>query len=209
MIYQDQLETNLLQLFAHTWSSEWFSIISVIGCEVNIVAEHVNAKIMTIMGALLHWTQANSFEVVVCQNHGRPQGVKTGICPSLEIGTTNQNFLENFTSAAQLRLIDSFLAMIVYLPVRHSHGTRARFTVLESCSGKIAVHSCPLICLQGQVAKLAGRSFYCWSLLCNNNMATNLLIFPAIYDIRRFAACDCWSQTFWQAMQRDIDCSQR
>jgi len=26
------------------------------------------------MGVLLHWTQANSFELVVCQSHGRPQG---------------------------------------------------------------------------------------------------------------------------------------
>jgi len=31
---------------------------------------------MTIMavGVLSHWTQANSFELVVRQNHGRPQG---------------------------------------------------------------------------------------------------------------------------------------
>jgi len=26
------------------------------------------------MGVLLHWTQANSFELVVRQSHGRPQG---------------------------------------------------------------------------------------------------------------------------------------
>jgi len=26
------------------------------------------------VGVLLHWTQANSFELVVCQIHGRPQG---------------------------------------------------------------------------------------------------------------------------------------
>jgi len=37
--------------------------------------------------------------------------VKTGICPSLEIGTKNQNFLENLKSTAQFRLIDLFLAM--------------------------------------------------------------------------------------------------
>jgi len=55
MIYQDRLETNLLQLFAHTWHSEWCSIISVISCfEANIVAGHANAKRMTTMGALLH-----------------------------------------------------------------------------------------------------------------------------------------------------------
>jgi len=43
MIYQDQFETNLLQLFAHTWNSWWFSIIAVNSFEVNIVAKHVNA----------------------------------------------------------------------------------------------------------------------------------------------------------------------
>jgi len=44
--------------------------------QVIIVAKHVNAKIKTIMamGVLLHETQANSFELVVRQNHGRPQG---------------------------------------------------------------------------------------------------------------------------------------
>jgi len=49
MIYQDHLEANLLQLIAHTYNSEWFSIISVISFEANIVAKHVNAKTMTIM----------------------------------------------------------------------------------------------------------------------------------------------------------------
>jgi len=44
MIYQNRLETNLLQIFAHTQSSEWFSTISVISFGVNIVAEHVNTK---------------------------------------------------------------------------------------------------------------------------------------------------------------------
>jgi len=65
----------------------------------NIVAEHANAKRMTIMGVLLHWTQANSFELVVHQSHGRRQGGKTGIFPSLGIGTKNQYFLENLMSA--------------------------------------------------------------------------------------------------------------
>jgi len=37
------LETNLLQLFAHAETSEWFSIISVISLDVNIVAEQKKA----------------------------------------------------------------------------------------------------------------------------------------------------------------------
>ena len=51
----------------------------------------------------------------------------------------------------------------------------------ESSSDELAVPSCPLLCLQGQVAKLASGLFYCWSLLCNNNMATNLLMFTSSY----------------------------
>ena len=35
--------------------------------------------------------------------------------------------------------------MTVYLPVGHSHCTRARFTVPMSCSDELAFHSCPLI----------------------------------------------------------------
>jgi len=39
MVYQDRPETNLLQLFGHPEYSEWFSIISVIIFEVNIIDE--------------------------------------------------------------------------------------------------------------------------------------------------------------------------
>jgi len=39
MFWQDRIETNLLQLFTQQKNSEWFSIISVIIFEVNIVTE--------------------------------------------------------------------------------------------------------------------------------------------------------------------------
>ena len=39
MAYQDRIQTNLLQLFTYPGNSEWFSIISVIICEVNIVVK--------------------------------------------------------------------------------------------------------------------------------------------------------------------------
>jgi len=97
---------------------------------------------------------------------GVHRGIRTGIFPSLEIGTKNQNFPENVTSAAPFRLIYLFLAMTVYQPVRNSGCTRARFTVLVSCSAELAVYSCPVLCPQRQVAKLASGLFYCWSLLC-------------------------------------------
>jgi len=37
-----------------------------------------------------------------------------------------------------------------------------------SCSDVLAVHSCPLYCLQRWVAKVASGLSYCWSLLRNN-----------------------------------------
>jgi len=43
MVYQDRIETNLLRLLAHPGTSEWFSIISGIIFEFNIVAEQKQA----------------------------------------------------------------------------------------------------------------------------------------------------------------------
>ena len=48
VLYQNRLETNLLQLFAHPKNSEWYSIIYVIIFEVNIVAEQKRAYFATI-----------------------------------------------------------------------------------------------------------------------------------------------------------------
>jgi len=61
-------------------------------------------------------------------------------------------------------------------------------------------------CLQEQVAKLARGLFYCWSLSCNNNMATDFQMFTPSYNITRFLACDSWTQTSRQVMQRGCDC---
>ena len=48
MVYQDRLETYLLQLFAHPDTSEWFSIIYVTNFEVNNAAEQKQALLVTI-----------------------------------------------------------------------------------------------------------------------------------------------------------------
>jgi len=50
-----------------------------------------------------------------------------------------------------------------------------------SCSDELAVHTCPLLCLQKCVAIVARRLFYCWSSLCKNSMATNLQRFTLYY----------------------------
>ena len=133
---------------------------------------------------------------------GVRRGHKTGICPPLEIWTKNQNFLENLKSELNFRLIDLTTALTVYwlVPVWHSHCTRATFTVLVSCSDELAVHSCSLFFLQRQVAKLASGLFYCWSLLRNYNMATDLQRFTSSNGRRRFSACDCWTQSSWRVV---------
>ena len=48
MVYQNQLEISLLQLFRHPENSEWFSIISVIIFKVNIVDEQKQTQMITI-----------------------------------------------------------------------------------------------------------------------------------------------------------------
>jgi len=48
IVYQDRLETNLLQVFAYPENSEWFSIIFVIIFEVNIVHEQKQTHLVTI-----------------------------------------------------------------------------------------------------------------------------------------------------------------
>jgi len=138
------------------------------------------------------WTSAAG---AYLSDHRRPQGGEWAFAP-LEIEFKNHKFLENLKSAVLFLLIDLILAMTVYLPAMYPYCTRARFTALMSCSDELAVHSCPLLCLRRQVAKRASRLFYCWTLLRNNYMVTNLLVFTWNYGRRRFAACDCSKQTY-------------
>jgi len=49
MVDQDQLETNLLQLFAYSKDSEWFSITFVFIFEVTIVDEKTKTSLVTIL----------------------------------------------------------------------------------------------------------------------------------------------------------------
>ena len=87
----------------------------------------------------------------------------------------------------------------------NSHCTRVRFTVTVWCSNELAIHSCPLLCLQRRVAKVASGFFYCWSLLRNNNMPKKFQRFTLHYGSRRFGAWDSWTCTSWQVMQRGSD----
>jgi len=54
----------------------------------------------------------------------------------------------------------------------------------------LAVHSCSFLCLQRRVAKVACGLFYCWCLLRNNAVATNLQRFTLNYGSRRFVEWD-------------------
>jgi len=62
--------------------------------------------------------------------------------------------------------------------------------------GDFAFHSRSLLFLKRRLRKLRGL-FYSWSLLRNNNTATNLQKFTSSYGSRRFVACDCWTVERW------------
>ena len=123
----------------------------------------------------------------------------------LEIGIRSQIFLQKPEVGILIPINwfdscnDSFFACMK-LTLRRSQ--------VHSCSVMqwwAAVHSYPLLCLQRWVAKVANKLFYCWSLLRNNNRATNLQRFTLYYGGRRFVAWDCWMHTSWQVMQQDSD----
>jgi len=83
MVYQDRLETNLLQLFAYPENSEWFSIsflllylveiiIHIIIFDVNIVAEQkfVNDFSFVLVSiALNYFTDPHALQVPRCTVH--------------------------------------------------------------------------------------------------------------------------------------------
>jgi len=91
----------------------------------------------------------------------------------------------------------------VYLLEWHLHCTSARFIVLVSCSDELEVHSCPLLCLQRQVAKLANGLLYFWFLLHTNDMATNLQKITSSYGSKRFSACNCNEQVMQPSVTAD------
>jgi len=132
-------------------------------------------------------------------------GAKQAFTPLVEIGIMKQTFPEKPEVGILIPISWFDSCNDSFLRVWNSHCTRVRFIVVTSCSDELVVHSCPLLCLQRRDAKVASGLLYCWSLLCNNNMATNLQRFTLYYGSRWFVAWDCWTQTSWQVMQRDSD----
>ena len=128
------------------------------------------------------------------------KGSKTSIFPSLEIWIKNQKFLEKPEVSILIPINwfdscnDSFLAgMKLTLHKTQVHS----YSVMHWC---LAVHSSPLLCLQRRAAKVASGLFCYWSLVRNNNMATNLQRFTLYYGSRRFVAGDCWTHTSWKVL---------
>ena len=122
----------------------------------------------------------------------------------MEIGIKSQLFLEKPEAGIFIPINWFDSCNDNFLPVWNSHCTESG-SQLMSCSDELTVHSCPLLCLQRRVAKVASGLFYCWSLSRNNTMATDLQKFTLYYGSRRFVAWDCWTHTSWQVMQRDSD----
>ena len=92
-----------------------------------------------------------------------------------------------------------------FLTVWNSHCTGVRLTVLGYAVIWVYNSIIPAPLPAEAVANVASGLFYCWSLLRNNNMATNLQKFTLYYGSRRFVAWECWTHTTWQVMQRDSD----
>jgi len=107
----------------------------------------------------------------------------------------NQKFLGNLKLASWFRLIDSILAITLYLPVWHSHCTRARFTAPVWCSDELAVHSCPL---RLQTQTLRNLRAHCSTVdLCCVTISWQRIFKGSLQVtiVMRFSACDCWPQT--------------
>jgi len=134
---------------------------------------------MWIFGAR-HWVDYEKWET---SGSWASVGGKTGICPK---------------SASQSRLIDIILLMTVYLPVWYSHCTRARFTVLW-CHAVMRLQFTHVSCFSCR-GRLRNLQTYCStvSFYCITKYGK---IFTSSYGGRRFAACDCSTQTSGQVMQ--------
>jgi len=101
----------------------------------------------------------------------------------------------------------TFFNIVHLLPkgLRSEHGGAK----LASCPGRhltsLRLYSCPLLCLHRRVATGSSGLLYCWSLLRNNTMATNLQKLTLYYGSRCFVAWDCSTHTSWLVMPRDSD----
>jgi len=82
--------------------------------------------------------------------------------------------------------------MTVHLPDAH---IAQEPSSLFWCHAVTSLHFTQSAPLQMQVAKLASGLFYCWCLLRNKTRQISSK-FTSSYGSRRFAACDCWAQTF-------------
>jgi len=60
--------------------------------------------------------------------------------------------------------------------------------------------------VQTHVAELPNGLFYCWSLLRNNNMATNLQSSLQVTIVGRLSRVSVDHRQLWQVMQGDSDC---
>ena len=121
-------------------------------------------------------------------SHGRSQG---GKCPFSLHGDWDSE--QKFIEKPEIGILNSDWfdsCSGSFLLVWNSHCIRVRFTDIVSCSDTLVVYSCPFLCLQRRVAKVVCGLCYCWSLLRNNTVATNLQRFTLNYGSRRFVAWD-------------------
>ena len=152
-----------------------------------------------------HRLECPTLSDLVRYTHGRMQGGgKTGIAPPWKLRLRSKILLKNKISSL-FRLIYLILAKTVCLPMWHSHFTRVS-SLFWYNAVMICISLNTLLWLQMQVAKLWSDLFCYWPLLRHNNMAAYLQRCTSSFGSGCFAACNCWTQTSGQVMQRDSDC---
>jgi len=162
------IKIDLKQTYCSCSNSELISVILLLFLRSTFLLNmSMRKEWLLIMGALLHLTHANNFEFVVRQNHGHRQG-GNGHCPPPKC--------QILKTRRQLKFATMTLTM---------HKSQVH------CSGVMQWWACSWLMsvpLPGEAGRQTCGLFYCLSLLCNNNMATNLLMLTSSYDSRRFAA---------------------
>jgi len=132
---------------------------------------------------------------------------KTSICPQWKLGLRIKYFWKNLKLASKIPINwfdscnDSFFCQY------KTHTSQESGSQLQChCSDELAVHSYPLLCLHRRVVKVASGLFYCWSLLRNNFIATNLQRFTLYYGSKRFATCHGRQLKFFQRGETSALC---
>jgi len=104
---------------------------------------------LMISGSRYNWCAVSVHGIPLCSwvSAGR---TKWEFATTWKLELTTKNFWKNCSAAYSLNYCNDSFVFWYW----HSHCARTGFTVVVSCNFELADHSCPLHCLQREVAKL-------------------------------------------------------